>query len=313
MKYTRNRFQSKSKRAASFRYLAPIIVLTLGVGVVAWLLYNTSFSLSSFGLSRDKEQIIALWHDHEFAAAYDHSQTALSQTPLDTDYLVLNGFAGFYHGIEQPDQSDAHLVLEQSVQSLRRAVLLTPSQYHPELHYVLGKAYFHRGQFYYDAAIRHLTQAHELDYAADDLFEYIGLAATRLEQFDTGVTWLTKALEKRFTPLLSLNLAEALFQAGRYTEAVTYAEQTVAAADDQLLITEASLLVGKSRLEQEDFDGAIRHFSDMIAEGKDVAEVRYWLGETYYQKGEPIQARAEWREAVRLDSQHAPAAERLQG
>lgn len=312
MKYSGKNYPQRSKRAAVSRWVFLAIAILIGGWFVFWLTQNTSLSLSTFGLSREKEQLISQWHNEEYQEVFDRATVSLSDDPLDGDYLVLHGFSGFYSGIEQPDDAAGHEMLDTSVISLRKALLLTPSKHHPEIHYVLGKAYFHMGIFYFDAAIHHLITAYDLGYFTDDLFEYIGIAYSRVEHYDEAIMWLKRALDNRFSPLLSLNLSETLFQSEHYEEAKTYAEQTIDATEDSLLRTEAELLIGKAYIQEGDFTSAEQHFTSMIEQGKDIADVRYWLGDVYHNQGKPIPARAEWREAVRMDSQHTLAAARLQ-
>ena len=66
----------------------------------------------------------------------------------------------------------------------------------PEIHYILGKAYFHKGKFYADLAISHLLKARELGYVAADMNEYLGLAYSLVARFGEASDYFLKAVEK---------------------------------------------------------------------------------------------------------------------
>ena len=257
--------------------------------------------------------MITMWHQEEFEHVYTQTDDVLSRQPLDSDFLILNGFSAFYFGLEQPDKTLQYELLNTSVVSLRRALLLTSSQYKPEIHYVLGKAYFHLGAYYHDLALDNLVAAYDADYAADDLLEYLGVAFSRMEMNYQAIELLMDSLEQRFSPVVSLYLAEILFSDEQYSSSVFYAQKTIDNTDDETLLLEAGLLIGRSLVSRDQIDAAVSHFENMLNQHSNVADIRYWLGETYYENDEPIKARAEWREAVRIDPQHAMAAARLQG
>ncbi|GAB6090858.1 tetratricopeptide repeat protein [Spirochaeta dissipatitropha] len=312
MGFLQKQYSRKSEKSRLFLWIFLTLSIAIALFIVWLILQGATYSFSSFGLGRTKEALLELWHSDEFAELSQKSSDLLNEQPVDPDLLILHGFSSFYAGIEEPDTEIKYNLFLDSVFSLRKALIVSSEQYHPEIHYVLGKAYFHLGNFYYDASLFSLSRAYEAGYYNSDIYEYIGLANRHLRKLDDAVFWLEKALSNRFSPVISLSLAEVLFEIGDYDEARNYAIVSAEEAGDMGLASDALLLAGRSLIEQEQFLAAESHFKELIEGDKGTADARYWLGETYFRNGDPIQARAEWREAVRIDPSHALSVSRLQ-
>ncbi len=288
------------------------VVIAFAVLMVCILLWNATFSFLTFGLSHDQEDLVELWEESRYEDVYSRASDALIKDPLDDDYLVLHGFAAFYSAVIQHDSGQSFSLLKEGIISLRRALLLAPASQAVEVEYVLGKAYYHMGSYYYDLAVRHLLAAYDDGNRSDDIFEYLGLAYRKIEQYAKAEEWFERGVERTSSPATEINLAEVLFLQEKYAQAMEHAREVISLSDDSLLQLQANILIGRIYLDTDRLGLAENHFTAMLDQHSAVADVRYWLGETYQGEDKPILARAEWREAVRIDPHHALAAQRLQ-
>ncbi len=279
--------------------------------LVVFITGSSPFSLSSFGLTRKQESMVKAWNEHNYDTVYTITSKELQEAPLETDNLILHGYSAFYSGIAHYNTTEAHNLFSEAIISLRKALVLTPEREHNQIHYVIGKAYYHLGPYYYDLAARHLSISYKKGFIADDLFEYLGLAYKNISENEEASKWLTKAIDANYSSLTDLKLAEVYFSQGKYAIAADHAATALKASEDSFIQARANLLIGKTMIEREMLDQARIHFLSMVETNQSYADARYWLGEVYNRQNQPILARAEWREAVRIDPQHALAAARL--
>jgi tetratricopeptide (TPR) repeat protein len=180
-----------------------------------------------------------------------------------------------------------------------------------ELYYVLGKAYFHRGRFYTDSAIRALERSLELEYRAEDSFEYLGLAYSRLGLFDEAVEYFLRSAEENPSDILFLTVAQTYYEDGRLEPALEYAERAIERTDDDFLAERARFLIGEVYLDLESYGDAERFFQSILENNPRSAQAHVLLGEIYSRRGDDVRARDAWREALRLDPNNVEAWERL--
>jgi len=113
-----------------------------------------------------------------------------------------------------------------AVQDLRKALLLPSPPMEPEVRYVLGKSYYHRGAFFYDLAIRELEHAHDLGIRRLDLLEYLALAYEEVGNRGRAIEYFRAALEKGNEDVHRVSLADLLILEGLYDEADTMMRNT---------------------------------------------------------------------------------------
>ncbi|MFP4564899.1 MAG: tetratricopeptide repeat protein [Spirochaetaceae bacterium] len=262
---------------------------------------------------QERQEMHELWEEARYEAIIDRTEQVLEETPLDESALVLGGFSYFYEGVNQVSEEDKRSYLERAVVLLRKALVLHRTPLEAQVHYVLGKAYYHRGEFYYDLAVRHMRRSMDLGYVADDTYEYLGMAYAQLDRFEESVESFSAALERTPSDLLYLTVAETYIQAGRHGRAESYLKDAIEATDDAFLVQRARFMLGEAYIQEGRLEDAEEQFELVIDSNAKSAEAHYQLGRVYDLMGDTVRARSQWRETIRIDPNHAGAATSLQG
>ena len=196
---------------------------------------------------------------------------------------------------------------------MRRARLDDDLRYWSESAYLLGKAYYHKGGYYYGAAIRYLTEALEDGHEPPDVREYLGMAYVRLGDLDTGMVHFSDALQRQPNALLYLSVGQLLARMERPEEALEHFHAAVDAAADPEVEVRARLMLGTVLLDHERFAAARDQFQQILEVVPGSADALVFLGDAYAGLGDIVQARAQWRRARGIDRQHHGANLRLRG
>ncbi len=104
--------------------------------------------------------------------------------------------------------------LDQAIVSLRRARLVS-TPFIGETDYVLGKAYFNKGKYYYDLAIASMENSLASGYVQKDSHEYIGQAYTQLGDYEKAMEYFLTALKDDSGDLLLLTIGQTYYQMKR--------------------------------------------------------------------------------------------------
>lgn len=268
----------------------------------------------------------ALVSERRFAEAAAAAEVTLANRPLDPEANLIRGVAALYESIaagpaaQEPAaayrggamRTDGAL-LSTAVVSLRRALLdARIAAAEPAAQYALGKAYYHKGYFYYDLAVRYLEGSLALGYDGADTYEYLGLAFTELGD-PRGLEYFRHALARRPSDLLHLRMAAMLADAGDLQEARDNLIQAVLLTDDPAIEQRARYELGAVYLSLDQPASAAEQYLAIIAADERAADAHFYLGEIHAQQGDADRARAAWREAEKLDPRHRRAIERLRG
>ncbi len=307
--------------------LAAIALLVVAVAVGALLRADRA---AAAWLRRDREaNMRALIAERRFAAAAAAAAVTLANRPLDPEANLIRGVAALYESIaagpaaREPGaapgaygggatQTDGAL-LSAAVASLRRALLdARIAAAEPAAQYALGKAYFHKGYFYYDLAVRYLEGSLALGYDGADTYEYLGLAYTELGD-PRGLEYFRHALARRPSDLLHLRMAAMLADEDDPQGARDNLIQAVRLTDDPAIEQRARYELGAVYRTLDEPASAEEQYRAIIAADERAADAHFYLGEIYAKQGDPDRARAAWREAEKLEPRHRRAIERLRG
>jgi tetratricopeptide (TPR) repeat protein len=203
--------------------------------------------------------------------------------------------------------------INESIFSLRKALLHKESSKDGRIFYVLGKAYGYKGVEYADLAVRYLEMANYLSYPAADIFEYLGLAYAAFGDYRKSVEAFSNAFIPGRPPSdnLLLSIARSYMAMGEYNMALGYLRHCLDISPDSRSIDITRMLLAEIYRINGDFENAENQYLTIINSSGENAEVRFQLGELYNLKGETTRARSEWRMAYRLDPAHARARARL--
>lgn len=314
MKVPSSRFGPDSRRAHWPRVLMVIgiALLVALVAMFALLVARQRTPLLAIGQTERPQDAIALWNEQDYEGVVEVSTEQLVEFPLDPTALGLRGFSRFYLAMQAVNSDSREQALIASIRDLRRVLLTDVAELEPEVHYVLGKAYFHRGEYFYDAAVRHLERARALGWNRLDLLEYLALASRDLGRREDAVRYFREAIEQGDEPVHRIALADVLIADSSYREADVLLSRAIAQTSDSTLIQDALVSLGTSLRLQERWNAAMDTYRRLLEVNEASAEAHYGLGEVYLALGEQDQARFEWREAIRLDPNHIESLQRLQ-
>ncbi len=303
-----------NRRKARSRLLGALLFLiVLGVGGYFVLRNGVPFTGSQKQPAPARVDLASLWNSQRYAELIKAADDELNNNPMDGTALVFDGFSSFYAGITQVALDDKLQYIEKSISALRRALLLAHPPYVAQIHYVLGKAYYQKGLYFTDLAIKHLKTALDMGYKADDIYEYLGLSYNRLGLYKEGVDWFLKAVSQNPKDVLFLTIAQTYFKMGDSRQATDYVDKAISASSDDFLVQKAMFLLGEIYRKEGNLDAAEREYQKIIASNPQSSDGHFYLGETYLAMGDRARARAEWREALRIDPNNEAAYNRLRG
>ncbi len=255
---------------------------------------------------------IELWRTGDYRRVVDVTSAHLQRYPLDETSLTLRGFSSFYLALEAVDSEKKQDLLIKAVQDLRRVLLKPEPAMEAQIRYTLGKSYYHRGQFFFDLAVRELEKARDLGMMQLDLLEYLALAHASLGNTDTTIDYFRAALDLGDEDVHRLSLADVLIDESRYDDADALLYTVLDSSTDVILRQHGLLSLGESRRGQGRYEAALEAFQELLELNPSSAEARFQLGETFLEQGENDRARFEWREALRLNPNHIESFQRLQ-
>jgi tetratricopeptide (TPR) repeat protein len=289
------------------------------VGVVVLGLVGGAFALGLpakiFGPARDRpapgklsELFKAQRYDDVIAAA----DSILSGDPLNPDALSYRGFASFYKAVSADQQEERVPSLDDAIVALRRARLVgTP--FAGEADYVLSKAYFSRGKYYYDLSIASMESSLARGYVQKDSHEYIGQAWSQLGDNEKAMAEFLTALKDDPGDFLLLTIGQTYYQMKRYSDAVDYLLRTLNKTDDKAIEEKARFWLGDIYLGTDEPFKAEEQFAAIVKINPQSADAHFDLGEVYAKMGDPVKARSEWRQALIIDPTHYGARLRYYG
>ena len=265
------------------------------------------------GGNNEKRELLRVWSEGDFEQAYKISKNALLEKPVDYFLLTINGFSAYQLGISQINSHDKLIFIDESIFSLRKAMLQKEAYGDGRVFYVLGKAYGYKGNEYADLAVKYLEMANSFSYEARDIPEYLGLAYAAYGDYRNSVAAFSLAFsqEKEPSDNLLLSIARSYMAMEEYNMAAGYLKRCIDTSPDSKSIIVSRFLLAEIYKTSGDQDNAEKQYLSILNETGENAEVHYQLGELYNMKGDTTRARSEWRIAYRQDPAHQRARARL--
>jgi tetratricopeptide (TPR) repeat protein len=252
-------------------------------------------------------KILSLWKSGDFPGILKNTSVYLKKHPLDSFALTFDGFAAFYNGLNQPKNEDMLPFIDESIVSLRKALLIGYNPLKRDLYYVLGKAYYHKGYFYMDSAIQYLEAALKAGHDPSDVYEYLGLAYSQLTRYDKSVEMFQNALKTNQSDALYMTVAQSYIHMSDFSDAEKYLQQAIVITRDVTVEEKSRFLLGDMYVKQKEYQKAIDQYTSILTKNADSADAYYYRGLVYQEMGDTVRARAEWRKAIRLEPTHAGA------
>ena len=243
-----------------------------------------------------------MWEKKQYSQIIEYGSAVLEKNPMDRNTLIFTGYAYFYQGISILDMEERNSCMEKAAVLLRRA-LLTDGKENADVMYVLGKAYYHLGYYYCDLAVKYLDAALQKGCDSKDIYEYLGLAYSKLDMSDHAVENFEKSLEVNPSDVLVLTLAQEYIKAGNMEKAGYYIDKA-GSADNAVLKEKRLILQGQRYLGLKEYDKALESFSKVLDLNPGSADAYYYTGEVYEAKGDLQKAKVQWRKAYNLNPDH---------
>ena len=280
-------------------FIASAIVIGLLVFFLGLQNRKVHLPFSDEGISYSE-----MWEKKQYSQIIEYGNTVLDKNPMDRNTLIFTGYAYFYQGISILDMEERNICMEKAVVMLRKA-LLTEGRDNIDVMYVLGKAYYHLGYYYCDLAVKYLSEALRKGCDSKDIYEYLGLAYSKLDMSDHAVENFEKALEVNPSDVLILTLAQEYIKIGNMDRAGYYLDK--AGTDTAVLKEKKLILQGQRYLGLSEYDNAIECFNRVLELNPGSADAHYYIGEVYEVKGDMQKAKAQWRKAYNLNPDHHKA------
>lgn len=303
---------------SSFRRQSLLKAIIVGILLAGILSLSVFLIIRQNRLGTNTSEIIQFWEDGNYEETYRLTSEELEKKPLDFSLLTLYGFSSYQLALAQINNHDTQIYIDNCISSLRKALLLRGGEKDARIWYVLGKAYYFKGPYYADLTVECLEEARNLHYEASDISEYLGLAYAAIHDYRSSVAELSMSLDPSgnsdnaaISDLRLLTIAQSYIGLGEHEAARAYLVQCIETSKDEDVALKARFLLASVFLELGDTDGALSQFSTINGISGGNADAYYQLGEIYAASGDTVRARAEWRNAVRVNPSHAASRERL--
>lgn len=296
-------YQSRKKKKKPWRIILLVILLLASIAAVwIWRLDRRLRSVMQPELQ--ESGLDELWNNRLYDEIISRSGEILAETPLDYRALVLKGFSSFYKAVSEISFEERVFYLDEAILSLRLARISDNSHWSSETVYVLGKAYYHKGKYFYDLAIRYLEEALRTGYSGEDIYDYLGLSYTQLNDRKRGLEYFLLAYEKNPTDLLMLTIAQNYFQLKMTEEAEEYLIRAINKTDDKAIEGKSRFLLGRLYFERGDYFKSENEYQEILELDPGSADAHYHLGEIYLKLNDLVKARSEWRKALIIAPSH---------
>jgi len=284
--------------------LIPTLSVLVVVAVVLLVLLGIPARLfGTGGQRRAPGKLPDLFRAQKYDDVITAANAVLVGDPLNPVALSYKGFASFYKSTSQDAAEEKMPSLDQAVVALRRA-RLAGAPFGGEIDYVLGKAYFNKGKYYYDLSIASMESSIAKGYIQKDSYEYMGQAYSQLGDNDKAMENFLIALKDDSGDLLLLTIGQTYYQMKRTSDAIDYLLRTLNKTEDKDIEERARFLLGGIYVDTAELFKAEEQFAAIVKIDPQSADAHYDLGEVYAKMNDPVKARAEWRSALIIDPTH---------
>ena len=306
-------YSYKSSRKRRKVILISGVAGAVGLILIFFLVIFPRLRRGNVALQTETGDIYELWEAAMYDKVISISRDHLSSHPLDSEYLTLYGFASYYNAYYEKALEDKINLLDESIFSLRRAKLSGASPYKVQIDYILGQAYYHKGKYFYDLAVRYIESSLDLGYVGSNAYEYLGLAYGGLGDTKKELEAFLKAVKINESDRILLSVGKAYFKRNTFDLAEEYLLRALNKADDADIKKECHFRLADIYIQSEDYLKAETQYKAVIELDGRSAIAHFQLGEIYYKMQDIVKARSEWREAVNIDPNHRGARLRLYG
>ena len=252
------------------------------------------------------------WKSLSYNSVYLKSEIILKDDPFNAEALAFRGFSSYYIYISEPEEAgNIATYLENTIISLRQAMYFIKEKDMGKLSYILGKAYYQKGEYYADLALKYLSIAEESNLDFVDLHEFKGMAYLLLGEEEAAISSFTLALKETPSPLLLYILGETYMKISDFQNAKQYFFETISKTKDELLQLKCRYYIGSILFDEGEFEKAKDEFTAILEKDDSSSDAHYGLGLVLEQQGQLVKARSEWRKALKINPSHEKTREKL--
>lgn len=289
------------------------VTLLLLVATVLYFAINRGTTLIRMRAERngDAVSVEKLWEEGKYNSLAKVAENLLIEDPMNKDALLFAGYSRYFLAISRLLAEERTRDLDLTIRHLR-LLLAHGDTPHPErVHYVLGKAYLLKGQYWSDLAVKYLSLSIDYGYEPDDIYEYLGKAYATMGRNEDSLKWYLKAAEKYSTDRLFITLGEEAFKLGYYNDAAEYYHKAVELSHDDSLKKKGLLQLGQLYYDVGNYKEARKILERLVDMDSNNKEYLFLFAETLYALGESYKARVFWLKVTRIDPLHKGALLRL--
>ncbi len=300
-------YQSPRKKALRALKITAAVVIPAAVAVfVVWGIASGQFARWSEKDERLNGDYEALFAEKKYDLVMEVTSEVLAGNPFDKKALIYDGFANYYYAIQLDSFEEQLNYLDRAALSLRKVRVLDENRLTGKIDYFLGRIYYMKGTFYLDESIVYFQSSLDLGYKdhKNEIYYFLGMAYSRIGMFDESLNWLKKV--EGDSDVSGLLIAITYYHQKNYPVALENLDMIRRQTKDDKVKLSCDFWKAKTYLEQNKYEEAIRLYTEILEE-VDSADAHYNLGLVYKKMNNIIQARAEWRKAIKLQPTHMGA------
>ena len=293
-----------------------ITIIFIVIFIVIGIMLRYFFQKRESNRSMSVEKLQEFWRLQQYEDVYDLSDKLIEQKPMLAAARMYHGYAAYYLAIEQTEISKALNYIDECINSLRIVLINNNNRVESQINYILAKAYFQKNAFssynyYANLVIRYFLAAQKNGFFAPDIPEFLGQAYSQLGMTEESIAAFTEALSIRESESLLKAIGEQYYLSGDYSNAKPYMVRIIQNSKDDILVQESRNVLGKIYLDENNLAEAKKEFEQILQKNENYADAYYGLGIIYEKQGDMIKARSEWRKALRVQSSHSGAIQKL--
>jgi tetratricopeptide (TPR) repeat protein len=293
-----------------------IFSLLIVISVFLLVFFVTKAIIKNINSVPTISKIYEAWDESKYQDVVDLSDKILNSSPFNSTVLAYKGYSLFSIAISQTDLDIALNYIDQSINSLRLALLNSPEALIGQINYMLGKAYFHKNSlstyyYYADCVVYYLQEAINLGFSAPDIPRYLGLSYAQLSMTEESIKAFSEALMVDENDELLLAIAEQYINNEQSGNAKQYLFRIRSTSNDDVMILKACENLASIYTEEENYVDALAEYNSILEKDPNNADACYGIGVVYEKMGDMVKARAEWRKALKIQVNHPGALKKL--
>ncbi len=259
-----------------------------------------------------RAELATLWNSGNIEKTLTESRKATESFPFDEYYLSIKGISSYYWALNAQDEESRQQLFEESVVSLRKALAVgVPAKMKAQIYYVLAKAYYQKGDPWFDMAERYFLLAKDNGSKEQDIPQYLAIVYAGKKDYARAADWFELALKNDASDPLLLSAAITYNNINQKEKSRDLLLRLEASASDAKIRLKAKLLLAQDSFDAGDISAALQGYQEVLKEDPLNVDAWYGLGLVYSKKNDQLGARAAFRKVVQIDPNHADARRRL--